>query len=45
VSADELERHIVEQDKWFWEGCLIDKVFKETESLDSRYEEEDGELE
>ena len=45
VESKDLERHIVEHESWFWDGCLVDKVSNSTEDFDSRYYEEDGEVE
>jgi len=46
VTADDLERHVQEHQDWFWVGCLIDKIYEETETIASRYYvEEDGEIE
>jgi uncharacterized protein YwqG len=46
VEADELKRIIREHDRWFANGCLVDKIFNEEESFYSRFcNEEDDELE
>lgn len=36
-NPDNLERVIVEHDLWFWQGCIINKVYAAEETFESRY--------
>jgi len=36
-ATSDLECKIIEHEKWFWDGSLIENIFAEAESLESRY--------
>lgn len=42
-DSSKLHRHFFDHDKWFWDGCLIEKSTSEIEDLSSRYIDVPGE--
>lgn len=42
-DSSKLHRYFFDHDKWFWDGCLIEKITSEIEDISSRYIDVPGE--